>query len=78
VKISGKCPKCGSHSVAKDAHVIDQAHANPNSELSVATYRNPTAWIFKGQQKSHISAWVCLKCGYVELYADDPGSLSVG
>ena len=77
MKRTGKCPKCASTDIVTDAAAIDHGHGNYPMEMSVATYRNPKALIFKGQQQTTVSAWVCATCGYVELYADAPGTLKL-
>jgi hypothetical protein len=46
-------------------------------ELSIATFRKPEAMLFKGEQKTTLSAWVCADCGYVEFYADNPSQIKV-
>ena len=70
-----QCAKCGSGDVIADAKVIDRAHLNMQSDLSVATDRRPEALLFKGQVTTTVSAWVCAVCGFVELYADNPQSI---
>ena len=75
MKRSGTCPKCESRDVIRDAMAIDRGENNFQSELTIATYRDPNAFLFKGKQTSTVSAWVCAACGYVEFYADDPASL---
>ena len=76
MKRSGKCPKCGSQDIAADAKAID--HSSPvELELSVATFKKPDALLFKEKAVSPMSAWVCLDCGCVELYADSPTHLRV-
>jgi ribosomal protein S27AE len=77
MKRTNKCPKCGSGNVIADAKAIDRGHYNGESELSVATFRKPEALLFKGQLKTTVSAWVCGDCGYLEFYADSPGSIQV-
>jgi predicted nucleic-acid-binding Zn-ribbon protein len=75
MKRTGKCPKCQSAAVITDAMVVDHAHLNTQREMTVATFRNPSALIFKGQVSSTVSAWVCAECGYLEFYADTPEKL---
>jgi predicted nucleic-acid-binding Zn-ribbon protein len=70
-----KCPKCGSSDIIADARALGSDSFNALQDLSVATYRHPGALIFKGQQTSTLSAWVCGGCGFVELYADNPAAL---
>lgn len=75
MKRTGKCPKCDSTNVLADATAIDRSRNSNQTELTVATFRNPDAVLFKGQQSTSVSAWVCLECGFVEFYADSPQTL---
>jgi predicted nucleic-acid-binding Zn-ribbon protein len=78
MKHTNKCPKCGSSDVIADAMAIDRSHANTlTPELTVATFRKPNAVLFKGQQATTLSAWVCADCGFVEFYADSPKALKI-
>jgi predicted nucleic-acid-binding Zn-ribbon protein len=77
MKHSKQCPKCQSNDVIADVTAIDRSHNSNHSELSVATYRDPYALIFMGQQKTTLSAWVCANCGFVEFYADAPKKLKL-
>lgn len=72
MKRSNQCPKCGSKDVIADAMAVDRSHMNAETELTVATFQNPDALLFKGQLETSLSAWICLDCGYVEFYADSP------
>ncbi len=75
MKQSNQCPKCGSKDIIADAKAVDRGHANTERDLSVATFRNPEALMFKGKLSTALSAWVCGNCGYVEFYADSPQSI---
>lgn len=75
MKNSGTCPKCSSTDIIADAKAIDRGDGNVQRELSIATFGNPNALIFKDQSTTTVSAWVCAECGYVELYADRPGDI---
>lgn len=77
MKRTGKCPKCSSSDIIADAKAIDRGDGNAQLEMSVATFRNPNAIIFRGKQQSKVSAWVCATCGYVEYYADHPQDLKL-
>ena len=77
MKLTKKCPKCGSSDVIADAKALDRSHNSNQTELTVATFRKPDAILFKGQQKSTLSAWVCAECGFVEFYADSPEILKI-
>ena len=72
-----QCARCGSRDVIEDAKVIDHTHHSSQTDLSLGTYRNPQALIFKGQVRTTVSAWVCASCGFIELYADNPGNLKI-
>jgi predicted nucleic-acid-binding Zn-ribbon protein len=75
MKKSCQCPKCGSKEIVKDAKVIDRSDGGWEEDMSVATFRQPDAVIFKGKAKSTVSAWICASCGFVELYADSPEAI---
>ena len=77
MKRTNKCPKCGSHEVIADAKAVDRAHYNVQTELSVATFCEPDAVLFKGKLTTALSAWVCAECGYVEFYADSPQNIKI-
>jgi predicted nucleic-acid-binding Zn-ribbon protein len=77
MKRTNKCPKCDSTDVIADAKAIDRSHHSNQTEFTVATFRKPDAVLFKGQQNSTVSAWVCAECGFVEFYADSPQSLKI-
>jgi predicted nucleic-acid-binding Zn-ribbon protein len=80
MKCTNKCPKCGSSDVIADATVIDRTRGpfgSSETESTVATFRKPDAVLFKGQQNTTLSAWVCVACGFVEFYADAPKTLKV-
>jgi predicted nucleic-acid-binding Zn-ribbon protein len=72
MKRTNRCPKCDSTNIIGNATAIDRSHYNAEEELSVATYRNPRAFIFQGKRSTSLSAWVCAECGYTEFYADSP------
>jgi predicted nucleic-acid-binding Zn-ribbon protein len=73
MKQTGKCLKCGCTEVIADAKAIDQGLVQ--GEMSVATFRKPDARLFKQQQETTVSAWVCSACGYIEYYADHPDKI---
>ncbi|EDY18623.1 conserved hypothetical protein [Chthoniobacter flavus Ellin428] len=78
MKRTGKCPKCGSTNIEKDAKVIDRNGSYSSEyEMTIATYQKPRAILFKGERISTVSAWVCADCGYLELYADAPREIKV-
>jgi predicted nucleic-acid-binding Zn-ribbon protein len=77
MKRTKKCPKCGSVDVIADAKAFHRSYRGNQEEITVAIFRKPYALIFKGQQQTTVSAWVCAECGFVELYADSPRALKI-
>ena len=77
MKRTNKCPKCGSSDVIADARAIDRDYPRAPQELTVETFRKPDAFLFKGQQSTTLSAWVCADCGFVEFYADSASRIKV-
>ena len=77
MKRTGICPKCESKNIIADAKAVDRGEGHYQSEMIVATFRNPDAVMMKGKQTTTLSAWVCVDCGYTELYADHPRDLVV-
>ncbi|MDB6131880.1 MAG: hypothetical protein JWM59_123 [Verrucomicrobiales bacterium] len=77
MKTTGKCPKCGSTEIVADAKAIDHGHGNHQGDMMLATFRKPEALLFKGSRKTTLSAWMCMDCGFVELYADSPENLKL-
>ena len=75
MKRTHQCPKCASTDIIAGASVIYRNQRSTNSEITVATYRDPDALLFKGRHETTTSAWVCATCGFIELYADDPAIL---
>lgn len=75
MKQTGKCPKCGSSGIVADVKTIDRGPSLSQFDMSIATYRNPEALVFKEKQETTVSAWVCEACGYVEFYADQPKAI---
>ncbi len=76
MKRTNRCPKCQSTDVVANARPLDMTEAGERP-ADLATYQNPSAWLFKGQLSTTMSAWVCAGCGYVELYADNPKILKL-
>ncbi|WP_459554510.1 hypothetical protein [Lacunimicrobium album] len=75
MKQSNTCPKCGSKEVIADAMAVDHGEANMELDMTVATFKTPENWLFKGKMSTKVSAWVCGGCGFVEFYADEPWKL---
>ena len=77
MKINGVCPKCGSSDIIADAKAIDRGDNHSQNELSLGMYRHPNNFIFKGQERTTVSAWACVGCGFIEFYADEAKNLKI-
>ena len=77
MKRTGMCPKCSSDNILVDAKVVDRGESFAQHHMIVSTFRNPDALIWKGQQSSEVSAWICGDCGFIEFYADSPDDLAL-
>jgi len=69
----GRCAKCGSSDVIPNVTVVGGHGDGGNLRAIVA--ENPDAWLFKGEVKPSLEAWICGACGFTELYAQDPAAL---
>ncbi len=76
MKHNHKCPKCSGTDIITNARVLTRINA-AEGDLTLATYDNPEALLFKGKQSTIVSAWVCAGCGFTEWYAADPNVLRV-
>ena len=75
-EITPRCLKCGSDAVVPGVRVIDRGDGNSRRhphEVGLAT--NPDAVLFKGEVRVATTARVCGDCGFVEVYATDPGAI---
>lgn len=71
-----KCAKCSSTSVIQRAMAVDKVSAAGAEQAStVRVDADPNAMVFKKSARSVVHAWICGQCGYIELYADNPGEL---
>lgn len=75
MKRTGRCPKCNSSELIADARAVDRGHYEQHRDMIVARLQDPGRAGAKGVFESTVSAWVCLQCGFVELYADYPAKL---
>jgi formate-dependent nitrite reductase cytochrome c552 subunit len=56
--------------------VVDKVSvAGAEQNFTVRVDSDPTAMMFKKSTRSDVHAWICGQCGYMELYADNPGEL---
>jgi predicted nucleic-acid-binding Zn-ribbon protein len=71
-----KCVKCESTSVIQRAMVVDKVSAaGAEQDFTVRVDADPSAFMFKKSARSVVHAWICGQCGYIELYAENPGEL---
>jgi len=69
MKKKGVCPNCRSTDIA------GQVQVQPTSQsrhLYLTTKLHPERSFFQGIRHFRMKAWVCMDCGYVELYCDKP------
>jgi predicted nucleic-acid-binding Zn-ribbon protein len=71
----GSCPKCGCTVLVDGVRILDHRYRGSVEDLSVAVYKNPSGWVFKGEVRCRLWARVCGNCGYTELYAENPTDL---
>ncbi len=69
------CPKCNSTVLIDGVRILDRREKFAQDDLTVAVYKDPDAFLFKGEVKSELTARVCGNCGYVEFFATNPAEL---
>ena len=68
-----RCAKCQSEKVAPNVRIMDRGHYSGDAgDLSVVTYEDPDALLFKGTKRTALYARICGDCGYTELYVENP------
>ena len=71
-----RCPKCGSEDLIPHVRIVDFAHGNYDKRsLKVEIVENPEAWVFKGIHQGVLTATICGRCGFAELYVKNPQEL---
>jgi predicted nucleic-acid-binding Zn-ribbon protein len=75
MKHSGQCHKCKSTEIIADVKVVDRGDHNAGHHMILAAFTDPDAFVFKGEVRTTVSAWVCAGCGFVEFYAHSPDLL---
>jgi hypothetical protein len=68
----GQCPKCGPEDRIPDVHVHGGYHAR---SLKVEIVEKPEAWIDKGIHEGVLTARICGRYGFAELYVNNPEEL---
>lgn len=69
-----RCPTCGSRRVIPDVVMIDQGRGS-DGQLQLAIIGNPKALFFKDLLYGVLRAWVCGRCGHVDLRVTNPEEL---
>lgn len=69
------CAKCGSAKIIPRVYVSETGPYNMTLPVSLMLHENPDAVLFKETFRSGLMARVCGGCGYMELYAEQPGEL---
>jgi ribosomal protein S27AE len=72
---STACSKCNSSSIVPKVRIVDRAHYNLETDLTLVVYDNPDALMFKGGHSGQLSAWLCGECGYTEFYVENASYL---
>jgi predicted RNA-binding Zn-ribbon protein involved in translation (DUF1610 family) len=71
---SGKCPKCGSPEVIRDARMVYVSNEY-DTDMRVRVDSDPKALLIHGAVYSDARVYVCGACGYIEQYAATPEPL---
>ncbi len=71
MKQNQTCPKCGSTQIRPNLCVTSSTVEYGPQDLSLQVEENPNATLLKGEKTYPLSAWVCMNCGYTELYVAD-------
>lgn len=69
------CSTCQSDKIVSGVRITDLGDDNGKYDLSLETYKNPNAFLFKGTTRYTIKARVCCNCGKVETYIENPKEL---
>jgi ribosomal protein L40E len=70
-----ECAKCGADQMIDGVHVLDRGAYQSESDLAATVFRRPEAILFKGAVSTPLTAQVCARCGFIELYATEPALL---
>jgi predicted nucleic-acid-binding Zn-ribbon protein len=66
---SDRCPKCSGSRIWVRA--IDRGHYNNVFDLCLQPFKARRS-LFHPPPRTSLSAFMCITCGYTELYARDP------
>lgn len=67
--MNSQCLNCGSDDLVEGVHVTDWGDGNMRYALTLETFDNPDAFLFKGAHRAELSARVCASCGFVMMFA---------
>src|SRR5262245_55107086 len=71
---SNVCPKCGSDDMIPNVRIVDQS-VHSRGDLEVEVYENPDALLFKWAHRGTLTASICGRCGYAEMYVSNAQEL---
>lgn len=74
---STTCAKCGAVNALVPARIIDRSDTGPG-DLAVRIEGAQHLSFLATQQEFALKAWVCLQCGYCELYLAHPEEARAG
>ena len=63
------CPNCQSE------HIIPNADAVETNNLAIRIYERPDVTL-RQERLYPLKAWVCMDCGYTQLYVNQPQELA--
>ena len=63
MKTSHRCPKCGHGEVLHVPEPADDA----SDRMTIGSWHGP----WTGEPRGKLEAYMCLRCGYAELYVTD-------
>jgi predicted nucleic-acid-binding Zn-ribbon protein len=78
MKDSFLCPKCGSKDVLGGIPLMDRGHHNAPAKLSAMIKTDASlleTLTFLNYYTFEIHAWICVTCGYTELYTTNTQEL---
>lgn len=70
-----ECRNCHSREVMPNVRIVATEPGHFPGPLSAEVQRKPAAWLFKGKKSARIHGRVCGRCGFVELFVEDPEAL---
>lgn len=71
-----QCPKCGATERIPNVRIVDYTHQSiQKRSLTVEIYDHPERLLFKGTHQGALQATICGRCGYAELYLENPQKL---